>query len=269
MKRYTIAAGALLLGTSALALAADKAATDPLPTDSEAAVAAVADKPAETKLASVVMDEGKVDSAAAGEAAVTPKSAAVALGEAEPVASGGKDPTMTATLTPRPALENYPPCEPGPGDDNCIQLYEPGVRLALASWNRPTGGLADHSATTAMGGPYEPVETADGKPAAGEAELASVYKPEQADGAMGGPYEPVEAEAEAEADKPAAGEAELASVYKPEGEAAAADEVVHHAAHQGVGGPVEAQSGYPPCEPGPGDDRCIQLYERGVTGAGN
>jgi hypothetical protein len=41
---------------------------------------------------------------------------------------------------------------------------------------------------------------------------------------------------------------------------------------QGVGGPLEevtttrATTNYPPCRPGPGDDRCIQLYERGVTG---
>ena len=46
-------------------------------------------------------------------------------------------------------------------------------------------------------------------------------------------------------------------------------DVASHSDHQGVGGPVEAQSGYPPCSPGPGDDRCIQLYEAGVTGAGN
>ena len=37
----------------------------------------------------------------------------------------------------------------------------------------------------------------------------------------------------------------------------------------GVGGPVEERSGYPPCRPGRGDDECIQLYEPGVTGAGN
>jgi len=38
--------------------------------------------------------------------------------------------------------------------------------------------------------------------------------------------------------------------------------------YQGMGGPI-AETGYPPCAPGPGDDRCIQLYEPGVTGAGN
>ena len=49
----------------------------------------------------------------------------------------------SADLAPRPAAGNYPACSPGPGDDNCIQLYEPGVRQQLASWNQPTGGFAD------------------------------------------------------------------------------------------------------------------------------
>lgn len=52
---------------------------------------------------------------------------------------------------------NYPPCDPGPGDDRCIQLYEPGVRQALASWTHETGGLA--GSQVAMGGPFEPAET--------------------------------------------------------------------------------------------------------------
>ncbi len=63
----------------------------------------------------------------------------------------------TVNLTPRPAQANYPPCDPGPGDDNCIQLYERGVRAQLASWNESTGGLADSGSATAMGGPFEPV----------------------------------------------------------------------------------------------------------------
>jgi hypothetical protein len=67
----------------------------------------------------------------------------------------------TAALTPRPAAQNYPACNPGPGDDRCIQLYEPGVRQQLASWNQPTGGFAGSGDTqTAMGGPYEPVDSA-------------------------------------------------------------------------------------------------------------
>ena len=47
---------------------------------------------------------------------------------------------------------NYRPCRPGPGDDNCIQLYERGVRRSYAQW------LRDHDAQPAstrlaMGGP--------------------------------------------------------------------------------------------------------------------
>lgn len=32
------------------------------------------------------------------------------------------------SLEQRPASEYYPPCNPNPSDDNCIQLYEQGVR---------------------------------------------------------------------------------------------------------------------------------------------
>ena len=42
----------------------------------------------------------------------------------------------------------------------------------------------------------------------------------------------------------------------------------------GQGGPYEPvatadATSWPACDPGPGDDRCIQLYEAGVSGAGN
>jgi hypothetical protein len=33
-----------------------------------------------------------------------------------------------------------------------------------------------------------------------------------------------------------------------------------------MGGPIEEAQGYPACRPGRGDDNCIQLYERGVSG---
>jgi len=65
-----------------------------------------------------------------------------------------------ADLTTRPAAENYPACRPGPGDDNCIQLYEPGVSAELAAWTAPTGGLMNDQSATATGGPYEPVDSA-------------------------------------------------------------------------------------------------------------
>ncbi|HET9429046.1 MAG TPA: hypothetical protein VFO69_11875 [Allosphingosinicella sp.] len=157
----------------------------------------------------------------------------------------------TVDLAPRPATQDYPPCSPGPGDDRCIQLYEPGVRAQLASWNRG-GGLADSSVKTAMGGPLEPVE-ASWKGKAGMADSSAAT-------AMGGPYEPVEDSMNGDGS-----DAKLAEIGDQSGDV----EIASHHAFKGVGGPIEAQSGYPACSPGPGDDRCIQLYEPGVTGAGN
>ena len=154
------------------------------------------------------------------EQAVALKSAPSSTGTGGPF----EEADATADLAPRPSADNYPPCSPGPGDDRCIQLYEPGVRAQLASWNRATGGLDDGSMKTAMGGPYEPV-----------------------DGALN---------SDGTADKIPA-------------EFATHTDVASHHEFAGVGGPIEAQSGYPACSPGPGDDRCIQLYEPGVTGAGN
>ena len=134
--------------------------------------------------------------------------------EAEPIATGVGGPdegieksTASLDLTPRIASHDYPACSPGPGDDNCIQLYEPGVRTALASWNGETGGLLDPSAGTAMGGPLEEVDDTGVKTATADASI-------------------------------------------------------------GTGGPVR-ETGYPPCSGSESDDRCIQLYEPGVTGAGN
>jgi hypothetical protein len=138
-----------------------------------------------------------------------------AYGEAAPVQTAALD------LTPRPATRNYPACEPGPGDDSCIQLYEPGVRVALANWTGETGGFAGGSAAYAMGGPDEADEIGYDAP-------IDTAMTDTADPAM----------------------------------------PVAHEADEGMGGPI-AETGYPPCSPGPGDDRCIQLYERGVTGEGN
>jgi hypothetical protein len=249
MKRYMVAASALLLGTSALAVAAGADKTDkPMVTPVAAAMVAkpISDKPVEPELTlgekaqmqlamldksndKTMLDEsgGKIETASvdAFETASIDVVDKSATGMGGPIEQADAGPI--ADLTPHPATQNYPPCDPGPGDDHCIQLYEPGVRAQLASWNRPTGGLADGSSTSAMGGPYEPVD-----------------------------------------------EAGVETVSADAGTTAAVDEteeteVAAHGDMQGVGGPVEAQSGYPPCSPGPGDDRCIQLYERGVTGAGN
>lgn len=91
------------------------------------------------------------------ETALAAESADPAMGDyvQEPVLSETAPMNMaSADLATRPASQNYPACEPGPGDDSCIQLYEPGVRNALASWDGPTGGLSDGNAV-AMGGPLE------------------------------------------------------------------------------------------------------------------
>jgi len=77
----------------------------------------------------------------------------------------------------------YRACSPGPGDDNCIQLYEPGVRESLASWeaSRMSGQQV------AMGGPDDPVETgvADEHEMAEDAAIeAAAYEPLPEDAVM-------------------------------------------------------------------------------------
>ena len=131
--------------------------------------------------------------------------------------------------------DSYPACT-ADVTDNCIQLYERGVHMSGASEKSVS---LDEGSSAGRGGPYEPVAT-------GSADLAM-----NGDGHVDS----------------AKGETSDLAVQAAESAGAAA--VAGHADYQGVGGPVEAQSGYPPCSPGPGDDRCIQLYERGVTGAGN
>ena len=269
MKLYFAAAGALLLGTSALAWAPDDA-TDPAWKDAGVKAAqqlkyAVNDELADTKQEPMAWADSALKAEPAAwtedELAVQPASAAwIDDAAAKPTDKfdkpddfkpAAKDEPVVATgvggpiepnaldLTPRPATHNYPPCDPGPGDDNCIQLYEPGVRTALASWNGPTGGLAGDNSATAMGGPYEPVE----KPVIETADAAPIDKVDTADSA---PVDKVET-------------ADAAPVE---------DAIVDpDPAFAGTGGPL-AETGYPPCR-SESDDRCIQLYERGVTGEGN
>ena len=104
------------------------------------------------------VDDLKVETAAVDPAAGDPDldlaeepADDVALADDSQPAMGGplEDATTgdinmaAADLATRPATQNYPPCRPGPGDDNCIQLYEPGVETALGQLERrPTGGLA-------------------------------------------------------------------------------------------------------------------------------
>jgi hypothetical protein len=104
------------------------------------------------------LTEQPVDDTVVTDTAVVDDSQPAIGGPLEDATTGDIN-MAAADLATRPATQNYPPCRPGPGDDNCIQLYEPGVQTALASWNRPTGGLAGET-QAAMGGPYEPVDEA-------------------------------------------------------------------------------------------------------------
>jgi hypothetical protein len=191
MKSFALAAAALLFGTSAFAFAPSTepaaapavakdpivvapaettAVADPFVWTSEAApvvqpASAVSWEPADTKTGDPDLDLAVDPDAEAAHLTGMggPEEPVDVAPASEPLAATDVAPApetlAAADMTPRPAAQNYPACRPGPGDDRCIQLYEPGVRLALASWTQPTGGLAGAEAT-AMGGPYEPVEGA-------------------------------------------------------------------------------------------------------------
>jgi hypothetical protein len=175
MKSLSIAAAAMLFGTSALAwapstepAAGPAVAKDPVLVHSAVAVDnAAATHASLWQLATASRDEADLKSAVHADLdlSVDPAKADDGLtgmgGPDEPVVTARADVTVVEPdLTARPAAQDYPPCRPGPGDDNCIQLYEPGVRTALAGWTAPTGGLAGGEAATAVGGPYEPVDEA-------------------------------------------------------------------------------------------------------------
>ena len=232
MKRIYLAAGALLLGSSAFAWAPSSA---PVAHSDKTPVATVGGKAPMTKLVA--------------KSTALPKVAKAEAVSASWIADY-QDPVVT---TPQPAAGNYPPCSPGPGDDHCIQLYERGVRAQLAGWDRPTGTLAANSATDAVGGPYQPADTTLAAEMGGPATPADV----SAYTGVGGPEEPVDATLAMNGD--GAVDTALGETGADEGAATT---------YTGVGGPLEevAATSYPPCRPGPGDDRCIQLYERGVTG---
>ncbi|HYI65032.1 MAG TPA: hypothetical protein VEW71_09120 [Allosphingosinicella sp.] len=170
MNRTYIAAAALLLGTSALAWAQNEpvpAGKDPLVATTIIVKPTVAERIA-AKEAPIGLTKAVTADPETADAGWTDTSEAGVGGPVEP-AEVATSMTAAPDITPRPAAHNYPPCDPGPGDDNCIQLYEPGVRTALASWNQPSGGLmqpgeamasaepALDEATTAVGGPYEPL----------------------------------------------------------------------------------------------------------------
>lgn len=81
---------------------------------------------------------------------------------------GGPDEPVAAAA---PAA-SYRACSPGPGDDNCIQLYEPGVRASYAAWQAAN---LPGAAQTGMGGPEEPVDTATEAKDAGDSDKLASY----------------------------------------------------------------------------------------------
>lgn len=277
MKKYVVTAAALMLGTSALAWApaeeahmgamrAGTAISDMSAGKAPLAFAAFDDKGAMkaetaaydsaadwttsdgTKKAFAGLDDSLVETAAV-EGMKNPADATAAKPAVETASlSGKKETVMPGTETgmggPLEDAQGYPACSPGPGDDHCIQLYERGVHQSFAAWKGSESGVA-------MGGPLEPVADGakDTPPASDDHATMDHGDTMPADAASAGKPE---ATAEMAAD------AEAAAAAKP-----AATEP---AATPGVGGPVEARTDYPPCSPGRGDDNCIQLYERGVTG---
>jgi hypothetical protein len=151
MKSLPLAAAALLFGTSpafAFALSTEPAAAPP-----------VAKDPFVVSSTETMATVPFLQTASAGTAAATgtgdPDLDLAVDPDAEQASltgMGGPEEPVEMAATAAPAAPvGYRPCRPGPGDDNCIQLYEPGVREALASWTPRTEAVA-------MGGPYEPVD---------------------------------------------------------------------------------------------------------------
>ena len=139
--------------------------------------------------------------------------------------------------------QGYAACAPGRGDDHCIQLYERGVEGALAAWKGSEPEVA-------VGGPFEPAAT-------GAKDHSSADHQSMDHGQSG----PDTGSPTGYAGKPAAAPMPMSS---DEGAAKPAEPVAD-TAPGASGGPIEPMSAYPPCRPGRGDDRCIQLYERGVA----
>jgi hypothetical protein len=276
MKKYVVTAAALMLGTSALAWApaeeahigamqAGTAISETNAGKTPFTFAAFDDKGAmraetaaydgaadwmngeSTKKAFPALDDSLVETAAAegfkGAADATAAKPAVETASLD----GKKEVAMPGTETgmggPLEEAQGYPACNPGPGDDNCIQLYERGVHQSLASWKGSDAGVA-------MGGPFEPVaDGAKDTPPATDDHATMDHGTMPAEATTAGKPE---ATAEMAADTEAMTATKPAAAETP--------------ATPGVGGPIEARTDYPPCRPGRGDDNCIQLYERGVTG---
>lgn len=236
MRKLLITAAALTLGTSALAW-------QPGLKKADAGADAVMAMPA---MAKADADWGAKSAAATTVAAATKIETAAWT---EPKAdTGGYPLAKDAGAMGGPAetaADMWPACRPGPGDDRCIQLYEPGVVQALAA--------VKGNAEIGMGGPHEPAPEGDKAEASAEGHAAMGHGTEATASAKAETPETPMTDAEAQA----AIAAKRSSTTTPA-----------PAATPGVGGPVETRTGYPACS-ATITDRCIQLHERGVTGRGN
>lgn len=140
------------------------------------------------------------------------------------------------------SADMWPACRPGPGDDRCIQLYERGVLPALAALKSESN--------VAMGGPLEPAPEGDKAEGSADDHAAMGH----GSGKDSAKTETPMSEAEIQANMAA----KQGAVTTP----------APSTSTGGIGGPVEARTGYPACS-ATVTDSCIQLHERGVTGQGN
>jgi|GEM_PF-2365760 len=292
MKKMLVTAAALMLGTSALAWApAEKAHMDAMGVEAaqadwsksasspdkgslafsafdgkgmmkaetvglEASASAVKSDPNVPEMFAKWEDPSVEQSATASVDMADVKGAVYAASAQEkaPVQSASWDGKAAATMAAPAAMggpveepQGYPACEPGRGDDNCIQLYERGVVNSLAAWKGTEPQVA-------VGGPYEPAAATGSKDhPAGSTDHQSMDH-----GHSGAARSHGSAPMTADSGKPAAPVMPQSDNAKP----GATDADTSPGA---MGGPIEAQAAYPPCRPGRGDDRCIQLYERGVA----
>jgi hypothetical protein len=140
------------------------------------------DHPAKSAVEPVAATDSKTftagDSKAPAEpaAAETPSTAAMTDAAKDMQGVGGPDEAEADSTAPVAAATqtSYRACSPGPGDDNCIQLYEPGVSASYAAWQ---AGNAPGAVQTGMGGPEEDESAAAVEPATDEFKDMATVQP--------------------------------------------------------------------------------------------
>lgn len=199
--------------------------------------------------------------------------ASIEPADGKPMAASaaGVDSTMMQTAEAKPMagqggpLESaeaertaWPACDPGPGDDRCIQLYERGVSRAFAQWQAGRERLA-------MGGPEEPVSGKDVSATAnmsGAGDMAAADKPDT--GAVptteptGAPVSGKSASAEHAHAMMEQSAMAAPTMTAEQMQANSAMGSQQDGVYTGVGGPVEEPRSYPRCR-SRSDDRCTQI----------